>query len=197
MHLWIWALALFACVACSSTTTMTDAGADAARSDAAPLDASSLDAGPPDAAEGPSDGGPPDAGDPCVPRCLAVATGCGAPGDIARAQCDRVCGAAPESAQLECIERLSCEASACTYPANLPCAIGETDSVPVAECMTVCVATATRCGAPAEIANARCAADCPLVLDGHQLACLRDAPCAELVCIENAGALPCGIRPST
>lgn len=184
----------------------SDAGRDAAAADDAgasdggarrdaggpPSDAG-LDGGGSDAG-GPQDGGPPDDGGSldCAARCELRATSCGAPPATARAECARICAASPTPGQLLCLERLSCAAAACTYP-DLPCGIGETDSVPLSSCETTCRATATRCGAPADVAAARCAALCPLVTRGEQLACLRDADCMVLGCIDAEGHHPCGI----
>jgi hypothetical protein len=193
--------AILALMACAEPSPQFDAGRDSSvpRVDAAPqhdagraLDAArALDAGMD--AFTPSDAGAPDAGDECTPACLAAAEDCGAPDEVARAECERICGASPTEAELECLARLSCAASGCTYPTDLPCAIGVDDTEPIETCESICVATAERCGAPPEIAAARCAAACPLVETGEQLACLRDAPCAQLQCIEAEGHHPCGI----
>ena len=136
---------------------------------------------------------PPDAGPDCRARCLDHARSCGAPEDVATTECARVCDASPTEEELACALRLSCAAGACTYPADLPCAILETESLPVTQCPEICRTAALRCGAPPEVADARCDEACPLVTRGEQLACLRDAPCEVLVCIEEAGHRPCGV----
>src|SRR5262245_54408722 len=79
---------------------------------------------------GPDAGGPPgpEAGNDCRARCVDHARSCGAPEDVASAECARVCDASPTAEELECALQLSCAAGACTYPADLPCAILETES---------------------------------------------------------------------
>jgi hypothetical protein len=129
---------------------------------------------------------------PCMLRCVVRAAECGAPAEVATARCATLCEATPSEEELACVETLSCEAAACTEPA-LPCALDATDSLPLSTCRVVCIAAAERCGAPAAIAEARCDESCPLVERGEQLACLRDASCAALRCIEAQGERPCGI----